>query len=63
MAGVHRKASEVVEEVEHGRIEGIPSPEMILEERELVPARVKIHLPKGKIVTPMEGIIATEVTG
>jgi hypothetical protein len=62
MAGVQGKANEV-EEVEQGRIEDIPSREMILEERELVPDRVKVPLPKGKIVTPMEGIIATEVTG
>lgn len=63
MVETQRKNDEVIEEVEHGQIDDIPSSEMILEERELVPVRAKIPLPKGKIVTPMEGIIANEVTG
>lgn len=63
MVGIQGKNDEVIEEVEHGQIDDIPSPEMIMEERELVPTRAKIPLPKGKIVAPMEGIIATEVTG
>lgn len=63
MVETQRKNDEVIEEVEHGQIDDIPSSEMILEERELVPVRTKIPLPKGKIVTPMEGIVANEVTG
>jgi hypothetical protein len=63
MVATQGKSHPVVEEVEHGQIDDIPSSETILEEREFVPARVKVPLPKSKIVTPMEGIVATEVTG
>jgi len=63
MARIQPKNDEIVEEVEHGQIDDIPSSNIIMEEREPIPAPVKIPLPTGKIVAPMEGISATEITG
>ena len=63
MDRIRPKKDETVEEVEHGQIDEIPPSNIIMEEREPIPAPVKIPLPTGKIVAPMEGICATEITG
>ena len=55
--------ADAVEEVENGRIDEIPSPQMIVEERDFVPVTQNAPLPKGMIVTPMEEIVVTEITG
>jgi hypothetical protein len=63
MVGIQEKDEEVVEEVGYAQIDDIPSSHMVMEERELIHAPVKTPLPKGKIVTPMEGITVAKITG